>query len=201
MGQGPMAENTTAPGKARCGLYLSGLLLLLVLLPALVLVPWWLQWNSYRETASEVAQRIARYRALLDSRGELKARLGSLRKQLKTGGYFIEAGNTELAAARMQQFVKEAVEKAGGALVSTQNLAGHETGQLQLIEIRVRMKGDVESLARVLLALEASRPVMTVEDLSIRSRRTVRGRRKNRVEGYSLDANFRVVGYLAEASP
>lgn len=58
------------------------------------------------------------------------------------------------------------------------------------------MKGDVVALSKVLHELEGQLPVLMVQDISIRSRRTVKGRRQNRVEGYELDVSFGVVGYL-----
>ena len=195
-----MGEGMAEESRKRCLLYLAGLVLLALLVVALILVPWWVQWQGYQETASETAQRISRYHALLESRDELKSRLDDLQKRLRKHGYFLEAANAELAAAELQQLIKETVEKAEGTLVSTQHVQGGEaTGRLRPVEIKVRMKGDVESLAKVLLELQGSNPVVSVEDLTVRSRRTVKGRRKNRVEGYSLDVNFRVVGYLLEA--
>lgn len=191
-----MIEVMTKKGKSRCGLFLGLSLLLVVMVLALVLGPWWLQWRNYQDAAVGLAERVVRYQRLLDGRSDLESQLARFRKELMMRGYFIEAGSAELAAAELQQFIKEAVEKAEGTLVSTQNIPTEEGGELQRIEIKVRMKGDVESLARVLHVLEGSNPVVTVEDLSVRSRRTIKGRKKSRVEGYSLDVNFKVVGYL-----
>ena len=187
--------------KGRCGLLLLSLAALVMLAVALVAVPWWMQWSTYREAAATTAERIARYRSLIDSRDAFKAQLRQLEEQPRERGYFIEADNPELAAADLQQRIKEMVSKAGGTLVSTQSIFGDEKGPPRKVEIKVRMKGDVEALAKVLYAIERNTPVLMVEDLAVRSRRTVKGRRNNRVEGYSLDANFRVIGYMMGASP
>lgn len=197
-----MAESRERGAQRRCGPYYLLLGLLAILIPALVLVPWWIQWHDYRQTAVEVAERVARYQRLLAGEDALRSRLAAFNSQLKQRGYFIEAGNSELAAAEIQQFVKTLVEKSGGTLVSTQHLPGGQDAQwLRPVEIKVRLKGDVESLARILFGLESSNPVLAVEDVSIRSRRTLKGPRKSRVEGYSLDVNFRVVGYLMGSAP
>lgn len=190
-----------AADKKHCSLLLGSLVVVLVAACILIAIPWWMQWRTYQDTAMEAAERIARYRILIDKRDSFAAQLRQLAERPRERGFFIQADNPELVAADLQQRIKEMITKADGTLVSIQSLSGGSDGPVRKIEIKVRMKGDVEALAKVLFDIERSTPVLMVEDLSIRSRRTVRGRRSDRVEGYSLDVNFRVVGYMMEAAP
>jgi general secretion pathway protein M len=185
----------------RCGMVLGSMAVLLLLAVASMAIPWWSKWQAYQEDAADTAARVARYRALIESREDIEKQLHQLQEQIRQRGYFVEAGNPDLAAADLQQRIKEIVTKAAGTLVSTQSLAGNDRETSRTVVIKVRMKGDMDALARVLYALETGVPVVTVENLSIRGRRTVKGRRKNRVEGYSMDVNFNVLAYMMEASP
>ncbi|WP_456376814.1 type II secretion system protein GspM [Thiolapillus sp.] len=180
----------------KCVLLLGALFLSVMLLLALIFLPWWSRMQTYDAAASQSADRIERYQRLLDSRPLLEKRLKALRQDLRKRNYFISAANPELAAAELQNRVKKIVTGAGGKLISTQKLDADKDGDTREIEIKVRMKGDVEALAKVLHELEGQLPIIMVQDISIRSRRTVKGRRQNRVEGYELDVSFGLVGYL-----
>ncbi len=182
--------------KSKCVLLIGALLLGTALLLTLILLPWWSKMQFYDGVAKQAADRIERYQRLLDSRPLLGKRLKTLRQDLRKRNYFISAANPELAAAELQNRVKKIVTGAGGKLISTQKIDTDKDGDAREIEIKVRMKGDAQALAKVLHELEGQLPIIMVQNISIRSRRTVKGRRKNRVEGYELDVNFGLVGYL-----
>ncbi len=182
--------------KQRCVLVLGGLGLLALLVLGLIAYPWWSRMQFYDQAVNQAADHIQRYQRLLDSAPEQRKRLKDLRQQLRKRKYFVSAANPELAAAELQKRVKSIVTEAQGKLVSTQKVDSREDGATREIKIKVRMKGDVDALARVLHELEGRLPVVTIDNVSIRSRRTVKGRRKNRVEGYELDVSFELVGYM-----
>ena len=180
----------------KCLLLLGSVSVLILLLLAVILWPWWNKMQFYDAAARQSVDRIERYQRLLDSRPQLGKRLKTLRQDLGKRGFFIAAANQELAAAELQNRVKKVVTGAGGKLISTQKVDTDKDGDTREIEVKVRMKGNVEALATVLHELEGHLPVLMVQDISVRSRRTVKGRRKNRVEGYELDVSFGLVGYL-----
>ncbi|WP_457675327.1 type II secretion system protein GspM [Thiolapillus sp.] len=182
--------------KQRCVLVLGGVGLLALLVLGLIAYPWWSRMQFYDQAVNQAADHIQRYQRLLDSAPEQRKRLKDLRQQLRKRKYFVSAANPELAAAELQKRVKSIVTEAQGKLVSTQKVDSREDGATREIKIKVRMKGDVDALARVLHELEGRLPVVTIDNVSIRSRRTVKGRRKNRVEGYELDVSFELVGYM-----
>ncbi len=171
------------------------------LLLLLILLPWWSQWQKDREQAAVISARIARYRALLDSRSRLEAGLKEIDTRLKQSGYFMEATSPEVAAAELQNRVKAVVTRAGGTLVSSEVLnAEKEPGW---VGVKVRMTGDDDALSRTLLALRRTRPVVLVEALTVRGQ--VRYRRQgDRMVPQSappLDIGFQVVGRTWRKSP
>jgi hypothetical protein len=181
----------------KCVLILGVASVVLLTLLAMIFLPWWSKMQSYDAAAVQSADRIERYQRLIDGRPALEKRLKALRQDLRKRKYFVVAANQELAAAQLQNRVKKIVTGSGGKLISTQKVDTDKDGDAREIEIKVRMKGDVETLSKVLHDLEGSLPILMVQNISIRSRRTVKGRRKNRVEGYELDVSFGLVGYLS----
>lgn len=180
----------------RCVVSATLAITLLVLLGVAVVLPWWTQMELYEEEALDTAERMGRYQNLIASKQVLAKELQQLRANQNKQGLFVTAPSTELAAAQLQKRAKDAVSKAGGTLVSTQNLEPDPEDIPEKIRVRVRMKGDAGALAEVLHDIESAHPLMFVENIRIKSRRTVKGRRKNRVTTYDLDVNFDLAGYL-----
>ena len=184
------------PKQIRCLISATLAVALLVLLGLAVILPWWNQMALYDEEALDTAERMGRYQNLIASKQDLAKELQQLRANQNKQGVFITAPSTELAAAQLQKQAKDAVSQAGGTLVSTQNLEPDADDMPEKIRVRVRIKGDAGALADVLHGIESAHPLMFVENLRVKSRRTVKGRRKNRVTTYSLDVNFDLAGYL-----
>jgi len=109
---------------------------------------------------------------------------------------------TALAAAELQSLVKGLIERSGGGLVSTQPLVdsgadavGEVPGSVRL---RVRMRGDMESLRDVLHSLESSMPLLVLDNVSIVKARQVRRRRGSDNQG-PLQVNFDLTGFVQGA--
>ncbi|HDK38578.1 MAG TPA: hypothetical protein ENG92_06145 [Thiolapillus brandeum] len=182
--------------KPRCVLILGTVILFLVFGLAMVFVPWWDKMRFYDDAATQAADHIQRYQHLIDSRPLLQKRLALLHQDLRQRNYFIDAANQELAAAKLQNRVKEIVTEAGGKLISTHKIDADKESDSREIKIKVRIKGDVDVLAKVLHELEGQLPIVQVQDISIRSRHVAKGSRANRVQYYQLDVGFDLLGYL-----
>ena len=181
---------------SHCFRALALLSLIIVLAAAAALLPWWQKISEYDAQSSSYLDQLERYRNMNQRRPELLAQLAAIREQLRLSEYYIDAATPALAAAELQKKAKQVVEQAGGKLVSTQNIAGSIQENPGRIAVRVRMTGGVEIVAEVLHALEGGRPLLFVEELTIRSNKRVRGRRGNRTTEFVLDSTFDLVGFL-----
>ncbi len=186
------------PPQPRCLRALLLLLLLLGLASTAILVPWWMQMTAYQERTDELRARWQRFQALNARRSGLEARLQQITERERKDKYYIDAATPAVAAAGLQKQVKQAVEASGGDLVSTQNLPQAAEKGHQKVAIRVRMKSDVAALAEILHRLEGGRPLLFVDNLSIRARRSYRRRGKQRPSQGELDVRFDLSGYLKE---
>lgn len=188
--------NMQESNKRQCLLSAGLLLLIILLLGSAIFIPWWDKMRFYKEETMEQVVRLQKFKALNDSRKALEAQLKSVRQQSARSRLYINATTPALAAAELQKRVKQTVEAQGGKLVSTQNIAKGQSTNSNEIVIRVRMSGGVEVLTKVLHTLEGEAPLLFVENLSIRSHKRVRGRRRNRTTQYRLDIHFDLIGYL-----
>lgn len=189
----------TASNRRQCLFSLAVLLLLFALAASAVLLPWWSQMRAYNERIEELTDRWQRFHNLSARRPLLEARLQQLNERYKTDQYTIEAATPAVAAASLQRAVKQAVEAAGGKLVSTQTLPPAEEQGHARISIRVRMNSEVGALVEVLHSLEGGRPLLFVDDLSVRSRKAYRRRGvKKQLQQPGLDVKFELSGYLRE---
>ena len=183
----------------RCLIPLALAVLILALVVIGLLVPWWNKIAYYDEAAEAAADRIGRYQKLIRQQPAYRTALQQLRQEHEKQGYFLVGASQELAAAELQKKVKEVVGQAGGTLVSTHS-ASVSSGLLGKVQLKVRMKGDTGALSKVLYDLESQHPLLFVENLNIRSRKAVKGRRQNRVTTYSLDVSFDLTGYMPGGS-
>lgn len=186
--------------KARCMASMLFLVAVFLLVAAAIAWPLWENNKLYEERAMDSAERIGRYQSLIEQRTAMEDALKQLRLEQKKRGYFLDSSNPDLAAAKIQEQVKAIVTGAGGTLVSTQNVSPARNVDLGRVEVKVRMKGDAEAVAKVLHGIESRRPLMFIDKLNIRSRKTVKGRRNNRVTTYSLDVNFDLSSYMLGGS-
>ncbi len=184
--------------KMSCVLWLGGSLLVAAILVAAVALPWWMKMNYYADITDTAVERISRYQRLMRSKPQLEQQQKVLQDKLRKRNYFIVAESSELAAADLQNKAKKFVVASGGSLMSTQYL-GLNKDNPRVIQVKVRMKGDVKALSSVLFDLENAKPILKVDNLAVVSRRSIKGRGSSRVEGYILDVTFVVSGYLAGA--
>lgn len=199
----------TRPSKSRACLLAIGLPVLLLLLIVLSVALPWLDKNRYYE--DEIDNRtgkLRRFAAINAEKPRLQAELDRINQEIRDSDYYVQADKPALAAAKIQQQIKRVVESNGGQLTSTQALPAKADGDLTQIQVRVRISGDMDTVLKSLHALESSRPLLMLENFTVRSR-SVRQRTKNRRKAgtrqgqaeppemsYSLNVNFDVVGYL-----
>lgn len=188
----------TKPHCDQCLRSLSILLLLLACLLSLILLPWWQKMRFYDDEITKMAARVSNYESVLARKPMLEQQLKEIRERLQRNNYFLQAETPQLAAADLQQKVKQAVESNGGQLVSTQNITDPKQEKLVEVIIRIRMNGGAAVLSRVLHELESGTPLLMVDNLTIRSNKRYRGRGRSRVVEFHQDTNFDLIGFLRE---
>ena len=158
--------------------------------------------SLYLSQSSDIDRKvsqIARYRQVSENQESLEQELALLKRRSPAASYYIAGETPALASAKMQQYLKQIVQKNGGELISTQILKEDEPESAGSTSLRVHLRAELESSWQILYALESGRPLLFLDNVVITSR-PVRARKPADAPSISLDMNFDVTGYLREGA-
>jgi general secretion pathway protein M len=157
-------------------LALALLLLPLALLARLVLVPAWQAYQAQGEQIARAGAQLQNYQRLAAQLPALREQLAILRDQQVLTPYLIDAPNSALAAAGVQQRLQALADAHGGRVLSTRVLRGTPDGPFERVALSARLQVSLEGLQSMLYELETGEPYLFVDDLSVMSRPVRRGR-------------------------
>ncbi|MEM7021856.1 MAG: type II secretion system protein GspM [Pseudomonadota bacterium] len=172
---------------------------------ALVVVPVMSAFQENGEAIERAETLLQRQRALADQRPLLEERLGEQQEQAETVAGYLEGPSDALAAAQLQDRVKDVVEAAGGELRSTRILPAEPIDAspgTRRTALRVQMIVSIAGLAEVLYDLEEGQPYIMIDELSVRNQRERRRRRRNAPDTGEpkLDVSLQLSGFVREVS-
>jgi general secretion pathway protein M len=125
----------------------------------------------------------------------------SLKSQFTSQNYLSTQNTSALAAAELQEMIKQAIVEAGGQLSSTQGLPVVTKNNFNRIPINVRMTGNSEVLRAVLHKIETSTPLVVVEQIDIRPMRGVRNKVTHQIDpSNELSVNFQAVSFMKKST-
>jgi len=173
------------------------LLLVVLVLVRILLWPLWLSWSAYGDRIDALATRIEVYERLVAGVDTDRRRLEALQSSLPTNDWYLSETTPALAAAGLQQLLLQQVSLTSAQVISTQILNTNVASPLPAISIQVHIRGELGDLVDLLYTLEASQPVLFIDNLTILSnpRRRVVTRGTQRVDIPSLDIRFDLTGY------
>lgn len=192
-----MSEKPT--GLVRCKLSAAVLAVLLLAVGLLLVWPWFSKNRFYAEELMNRTDQLQRLQNIAAQRPRLEAELQKVQQAADQTQYYIQASTPAVGAAELQKLVKRIIDTQGGNLVSTQAMPVKQDGQLLRIAIRVRLGLELDQLAGIMHALEQGRPLLFIEDLSMRYRKP-RGRTTRQLvpPKPNLDIFFILTGYMRE---
>lgn len=180
----------------------AALLLLLLMAAAstwLLCYPLVSVYVSQSQLIERKENQLVRFRQLAENQESLDQELALLKRRSPTAAYYVAGETPALASARMQQYLKQIVERNGGELISTQILSQDDTDAANSTSLKVRLTANLNASWQILYALESGRPMLFLDNLVISARR-VRGTSVDAAPIVSLDLNFDVTGYLQEGA-
>jgi len=175
-----------------------GLLVLVVLVVVITIIwPVFEQANQNKQKIDYLTKRLERYKRVAAGKPQVLEKLGRLKaKQIKNNQFFKEQSHA-LASAELQQLVKDAINQAAGVVTSTQVIAAKNQGQFAQVGIRVQLTASITALKDILYKIEATRPILIVDSLRIRSSKGRYDRKlRRRVETDQLTITLEVSGYM-----
>jgi general secretion pathway protein M len=155
--------------------------------------------NDYRDRLEELEFKLQKMRKIAAEKDFWLNRLEEIKKQGKSEGRLIARDTAALASADLQTLIKEAVNRAGGELISTQVIPERKEEQFTRVAVKLRMTGSTQVLRDVLHSFESGHPILFVENLNIRPIRIAQpalpGRKPGKVTD-KLSVDFDVIGYI-----
>lgn len=130
----------------------------------------WIQHlGTLDRTIGDQQDQLARYQRLLRTLPELRQELERVRNNEAFRSFYIDAPTAALAGAQVQRQMQDLITAADARLISSQ-LLPEQPGEVPArIRVRTQIQGSTEGLLEILWAVERARPLLFVEQLSIRS--------------------------------
>lgn len=180
----------------RGNLVVGGTLLIVLLLVLMAVMKLWGIRDGYDERIERIVPRIARLEGLALSEERLKAASGEVQVALQELAY-APGGQVAMDSAAMQQTVRSVMTEAEMSVSGSQILPPRREENVQQLGLDVTAEGSVDSLAEVLIQLRALRPLVVIENVTIKPSRTRRPQSKV-PQGHDvrrLSARFTLVSF------
>jgi general secretion pathway protein M len=139
---------------------------------------------------------VVRYQQLLAQRPALERTIEQLEAEHPIAPYLLEGSNAALAAANLQRRLQEIAAEHGARVVSVQVQTTEKEGPLERVSIQARLQADSPGFRDTLYDLEAGKPYLFIDSLSINVRPTAR-----RSEEDMMEIRLTLVGYRAPDAP
>jgi len=128
--------------------------------------------GSIKESQSMKTKTLEKYISLISEKPEMEKRLASLKEARKADDTKLVEGKTlSLAAASLQDMVKEIVTNSGGTISSQRVGKPEDLGKFKVITVSIdTILPDPRALRDILYAIETRTPYLTIRDVDIRIR-------------------------------
>jgi len=139
---------------------------------------WWPDWAKW------VAAQAPEYRKALDA---MRAKDGRR--------FFLKNTAPNLAGAELQELVRAAIESNGGRITTSQNQGPKDDGRFRQITVTVQFFASTPALQKILHALEARPPYLSVESMTLRPLNAFRGFKPGPGQEPELNVQLDVAAY------
>lgn len=164
--------------------------------------------THYLDNIDRLEQRLQILNRKVGTGDELRAKQIQLNHFLAINRHYLTSSTEALAAADLQGIIKRISKSSRAEVLSTQNLPPVKELGFTGVVVKVRMRGKLGNLVRVFHSLEADKPYLFLDNVSIRSRAqhsrkiNFKGGRNARTLDLveTLDVEFDVTGYMLRKS-
>lgn len=178
-------------------LALAILLIPMALLFRFGILPLWEAYQSGGSGIAEAREQLERYQRLGAQVNMWREYEQRLRDAGQLAPYLIDAPNAALAAASVQQRLKEVAGAHDGRILSTRVIKNSDQdGPFERITVGARLQLTLEGLQSLVHELETGQPYLFFDNVSVMSRPARRGRRHRakRVQSNLLETRLTLYG-------
>lgn len=187
-----------------CALFWLAVVTSVLLLLLAVLLPWASRLSSLERSVELSRDQVARYQRLVSRLPAIREALEQERASDDFEDLSFSAETPALAGAQLQRDLQEMVREVDARPISAQILPVDARAQPPRVSVRIQLQSDTAALLELLLKIEQARPLLFVDQMSVRSsaRDTTRevgprfrGRRANPTPEDVLTVRLDVYGY------
>lgn len=168
----------------------------LVALLSVTVLPVWLVNAAYQERIDTLGSRLQAYARVTERDAGLVPRFEALKRAQLSGGHYLRSETAAVAGAELQSLVKKIAGANGSQILSTQILPAVPEDGFVRVTLKLRMRGELESVLKSLHALESASVFLFIDKLSLRDS-GIRARPRQ-VIVKPMDADFDLVAYMPE---
>jgi type II secretory pathway pseudopilin PulG len=141
---------------------------LLLAMAAVIAVPAWFLHSRYDEQLDRQRRSYRAYQRAVEGRPALEEKLDAVRA--KDGRqFYLKAVGVPLATAEVQDRLNALINGNGGRIISTQVPTPKDDGRYKQIIVNLQFYANTPALRGILHAIESARPLLTIENLTVRS--------------------------------
>jgi hypothetical protein len=193
-----MATIAKLPLSRQRALAIALLVAAIIVVLAVLFLPLYLLHKHYDDTIAEFSDRVDRYRRVAAQAPEYRKALDVMKN--KDGRrFFLKNSAPNLAGAELQEQVRTAIESNGGRITTSQNQGPKDDGRFRQITVTVQFFASSPALQKILYALEAQPPYLSVESMTLRPLNAFRGFKPAPGQEPEVNVQLDVAGFaLAE---
>lgn len=181
-----------------------GLLIIAIIAVYLIGLHWFVMRHvGLGNEIGDLEQQIARFKATASQRGTLEARLETLQIERLDNALFLPEPEFSIAAAGLIRTLRAWIDTHANdaELCQISNTAperAREPERFEAVRVNVRMSCPLDDFVKVLHEMEASVPLIFIDNLRInqRYRPEQRDRQRGRATYGLLDIQFQLFGYI-----
>ena len=158
--------------------------------------------RGYAESIEQSRKLIERFGRIGATREPLQRQLAQLQTRARSTSGYLRGKSATLAAAQLQNRVKQIVTRNGGSIRSLQTLPPQNERDLERVTIRIQMTVGIEQLQKIFYAFENGRTHLFVDDVNVRVQRARRARRRGTappVDNRLLSVRLNLYGFARRA--
>lgn len=134
--------------------------------------PLWSLEDSWGEKLARQRQLLVKYRSLTASKDKVVQANQEMKAALaRTESQFLAGANAAVAAADLQEILKNLTREHGVQLTSTKIMQPREAGSYLEVPVQVQLTGSVNQLLTVLYHLEHHKKLLFIPELEINAPR------------------------------
>lgn len=192
-----MAELDRRKSRLLAILLLLGVLTFLV---AAIAIPTLAVNRHYDELIMGMSDQLKVYYRVARHSEEYESAYQLLQRKQQKDRRYLQSETESLATAELQRTVKQIISRNKGEVLSAQVIRSTEEEDFMRVSVRIRMKSSLEDMVKAVHALEANKPYLFIDNVTVRSRNKARRRipsTKEIEEAIAkLDVDMQVSGYM-----